>query len=45
MTTNSRRVAIVGAGLSGLATAVKLHLADPSIKLTLFESSERFGVV
>jgi len=43
MTTNSHRIAIIGAGLSGLATAVKLHLADPSIDLTLYESGRRCG--
>lgn len=44
-TTDRRRVAIVGAGLSGLSTAVKLHLADPSIELTLLEASDRVGGV
>lgn len=39
------RVAIVGGGLSGLATAIKLHLADPSLSLSLFEASERVGGV
>lgn len=45
MTTSSRSVAIVGAGLSGLATAAKLHLQDPTIAITLFESSDRVGGV
>ena len=45
MTTNSRSVAIVGAGLSGLATAARLHLEDPTIELTLYESSDRVGGV
>ena len=40
-----RRVAIIGAGLSGLATAVQLHQANPSIELTLFEPSDRPGGV
>ncbi len=45
MATSNLHVAIVGAGLAGLATAAKLHLADPSIRLTLFESSDRPGGV
>lgn len=43
--TSSRRVAIIGGGLSGLATAAHLHLADPGLQLTLFESCERLGGV
>ncbi len=42
---NSRRVAIVGGGLSGLTAAVKLHRADPSLDLTLYESADRVGGV
>ncbi len=45
MTTSSRKIAIIGAGLSGLATAAKLHLADPAHELTIFESSDRVGGV
>jgi oxygen-dependent protoporphyrinogen oxidase len=41
--TNS--VAIIGGGLSGLSTAVHLHLADPSIEITLLEASGRIGGV
>ncbi len=41
--TNS--VAIIGGGLSGLSTAVHLHLADPSIEITLLEASPRVGGV
>ena len=40
-----RRVAIVGGGLSGLATAVQIHLADPAIELDLLEASDRCGGV
>lgn len=40
-----RRVAIVGAGLSGLATAVRLHQSDPSIDFQLYESADRIGGV
>ena len=45
MTSNRLRVAIVGAGLAGLATAVKLQLAEPAVQLTLFEASDRVGGV
>lgn len=41
----NHRVAIIGGGLSGLATAVKLHLADPSLELALFEAGDRVGGV
>ncbi len=43
--TSNHRVAIVGGGLSGLATAVKLQLADPTLDLTLFEAADRVGGV
>ncbi|NNE01197.1 MAG: protoporphyrinogen oxidase [Pirellulaceae bacterium] len=39
------RVAVIGGGLSGLATAVHLHLADPNIQLTVFEAADRAGGV
>ncbi len=39
------RVAIVGGGLSGLATAAKLHLAEPTLSLSLFEAADRVGGV
>jgi oxygen-dependent protoporphyrinogen oxidase len=42
---SKHRVAIIGGGLSGLATAVKLHLADAAIELTLFEASDHPGGV
>lgn len=38
-------VAIIGGGLSGLATAVHLHLKNPDRKLVLLESSNRVGGV
>ncbi|TWT91553.1 protoporphyrinogen oxidase [Stieleria varia] len=40
-----RRVVIIGGGLSGLATAVHLHLLDPSLQLTVLESADRVGGV
>ncbi|MGB7323782.1 MAG: protoporphyrinogen oxidase [Rubripirellula sp.] len=39
------RVAIIGGGLSGLATAAQLRLAHPGIELTVFEAGERVGGV
>jgi len=39
------RVAILGGGLSGLATATHLHLADPSLSVRLFEARSRVGGV
>ncbi len=42
---STRRVAIIGGGLSGLSTAVRLHLADRSLQLSLLESSDRLGGV
>ncbi|MGI9472350.1 MAG: protoporphyrinogen oxidase [Rubripirellula sp.] len=39
------RVAVVGGGLSGLATAAKLHLLDPSVEVSLFERLDRVGGV
>ncbi len=42
---SSRRIAIIGGGLSGLSTAVQLHLANPAANLTLYESSGRIGGV
>lgn len=44
-TPDRRKVAIVGVGLSGLATAVRLQQSDPSTELTLFESADRVGGV
>ncbi len=41
----STRVAIVGGGLSGLATAVQLRREMPDVSITLFESSARLGGV
>ncbi|WP_442510130.1 protoporphyrinogen oxidase [Novipirellula sp. SH528] len=38
-------VAIVGGGLSGLATAAHLHLKNPDRKLVLLEASNRVGGV
>lgn len=40
-----RRVAIIGAGVSGLAAALQLHDRLPEIKLTVFEAASRPGGV
>jgi oxygen-dependent protoporphyrinogen oxidase len=40
-----QHVAIIGGGLSGLATAVHLHLADPQLGLTVLEAADRCGGV
>ena len=42
---SSFRVAVIGGGLSGLATAAQLHLREPSLELSLYESSDRLGGV
>lgn len=39
----ARQIAIIGGGLSGLATAVHLHLSDPTVELTVLESGSRPG--
>ncbi len=39
------RVAIIGGGLSGLATAVELRRIDPTLGVTLYESRDRLGGV
>ncbi len=39
------RVAIVGGGLSGLATAIQLHLLQPNANILLYEASSRLGGV
>ena len=38
-----RRIAIVGAGVSGLTVAWQLLEEDPSLEVTVFESSDRVG--
>jgi oxygen-dependent protoporphyrinogen oxidase len=40
-----RRVAVIGAGISGLAAANRLRELDPSADLTVFESTGRLGGV
>jgi oxygen-dependent protoporphyrinogen oxidase len=37
------KAAIVGAGISGLATAQAILARDPEAELSLFEASERVG--
>jgi len=39
----TRRVAVVGGGLSGLAAAHRLLELDPSIQVVVFEASARAG--
>jgi oxygen-dependent protoporphyrinogen oxidase len=41
----SRRIAIVGAGISGLAAAVRLRAIDRAIDLVVLEASDRAGGV
>ncbi|MGB0596027.1 MAG: protoporphyrinogen oxidase [Rubripirellula sp.] len=43
--TNPPRIAIIGGGLSGLTTAAKLSLMDPTLDLSLFEAGSRTGGV
>ena len=43
--TSKHRIAVIGGGLSGLATAAKLNLADPGLEICLFESQSRLGGV
>ena len=42
-TSNSKRIAIVGAGISGLAAAHRITELAPSADLQLFEASDRVG--
>jgi protoporphyrinogen/coproporphyrinogen III oxidase len=41
----SRRVAILGGGISGLAAAYRLRELDPAAEVVLFEASDRLGGV
>ena len=41
----SRRMAIIGGGITGLAAAHRLRELDPAAQVTLFEASERLGGV
>lgn len=38
-----RRVAVVGGGVSGLATAWHLHVNSPDIEVHLYEADSRLG--
>lgn len=39
------RVAVIGGGISGLATAQRLRKLDPTVEVTVYESSSRLGGV
>ncbi len=41
----SKRIAIIGAGISGLSTALRLRELDPKSEITIFDSRERAGGV
>ena len=45
MNEGKQRVAVVGAGISGLAAAHQLSTADRSLEITVFEASDRLGGV
>ncbi|QDT09636.1 Protoporphyrinogen oxidase [Planctomycetes bacterium K23_9] len=38
-----QRAAVIGGGISGLATAHQLRRLDPTVDVQLFESSDRLG--
>src|SRR4051812_44460886 len=42
---NSRRIAIIGGGISGLAAAHRIRELDPAAVVTLFEASDHLGGV
>ncbi len=44
-TEKPRSVAVIGGGITGLAAAHRLHELDPSVRVTLFEASDRPGGV
>jgi len=39
----TRRIAVVGAGITGLACALHLHAIDSSLEITLYEREDRVG--
>ncbi len=45
MNQSKQRVAIVGAGISGLAAAHQLSRSDASLEITVFDASDRLGGV
>jgi oxygen-dependent protoporphyrinogen oxidase len=45
MQLSGKRVAVIGGGISGLAAARRLHELEPSLEITLLESSSRLGGV
>ncbi len=40
---SSRRVAVIGGGIAGLAAAYRIGELDPTAQVTLFEASDRLG--
>lgn len=45
MNSNVKHIAVIGGGITGLAAAQRIHEANPSINLTLFEAEDRLGGV
>ncbi|MEO2021268.1 MAG: protoporphyrinogen oxidase, partial [Pirellulaceae bacterium] len=41
--TKMKRVAVIGGGITGLATAHRIHELDPHVEIVLVESSDRLG--
>ncbi len=39
----TRRIAVVGAGISGLACALRLHAIDPTLEVVVYERDHRAG--
>lgn len=39
----TRRIAVVGAGISGLACALRLHAIDPTLEIVVYERDRRAG--
>jgi len=40
---SGRHIAIIGGGISGLAAAYRLQQRDPSLRISVFEASDRLG--
>lgn len=41
--TKTKRVAVIGGGITGLAAAHRIHELDPDVEIVLVESSDRLG--